>query len=150
MAVIGWLWWGLSFLAARGRRNGEASQAPNPSAIRHTSVISNQLTVLRTESWFCCKLPVNVILCPFSFTCARFKSHLMDWTDTDCAVQTQTRHEGNYFSAHRGAGAGRLKHIYVHKTVVCTALTCLITGYTYAELKYSCASHVWHVKLHTY
>lgn len=147
-AVIGGLWWGLSFLAARGRRNGEASRAPNPSAIRHTSVISNQLTVLRMGSWFCCKLPVNVIFCPFFLHLCLFQIP-PDGLDRYwlCRADTNTA-QGKLFQHTQGTRSEPTKYICAHKTVVCTGLTCwVITGYTYAELKYSHASHVWHVKL---
>lgn len=39
------LWRGLSFLAGRDRRDRDVSRVPNPSTIRHTSAISDQLAV---------------------------------------------------------------------------------------------------------
>lgn len=39
------LWRGLCFLACRDRGDRDVSRAPNPSAIRHTSAISDQLSV---------------------------------------------------------------------------------------------------------
>lgn len=86
--MIGGLWRGLSFLAGRDRGDRDVSRAPNPSAIRHTSAISDQLSVPGTGRRSAARCLSMSFIVPFPFPCTT-RCHPTRWIG-EILMQTQT------------------------------------------------------------
>lgn len=116
------LWRGLSFLAGRDRGDRDVSRAPNPTAIRHTSAISDQLSVPGTGRRSAARCLSMSFIVPFPFHLYNpLPPRPMDWGDTESAAQTQTHtrerdeYSNKVFSTHAGQ-----RGKYTVMQIVCT------------------------------